>query len=437
MPRSNGQHVRLLLKAAVCCGSATMLLAPPARAQGAGGATVRGSVRDVSGGVLPGATVTVVNQRTTLTRTATTDSRGEYVIPALVSGPYRAQVDLAGFAPWQSGEFHLSPGDSLHLPTRLELRERSEAVDVEAVRALARTDTGAREGVITADQIQNLSIISRGALELLRVLPGTVSDQNMEAVSFGTGSNDLFSYSVNGQRGTQLNPVLDGSKILDIGSNSTMMANINPDMVEEVKVQTSNYAAEYGSGTVQITAVTKSGSSQLHGSAYDYWRNWRFAANDRSNNYAGVPRPESDYQYPGFNLRARCSCPGPTTTRSETSSSSSWASSTQHQIIDPGTTLGVVPTLDQREGDFSELLAAGGQNLGQPTAVTIPGGFPGEGEPAPGNDLRPYVDPYGRAFLGIYPLPNHVGPRQPLQLRLQQAAAAQPLAARVADSTGT
>ena len=120
----------------------------------------------------------------------------------------------------------------------------------------------------------------------------------------------LFGYIVNGQRGSQLNPVLDGSKILDIGSNISVMANINPDMVDEVKVQSSNYAAEYGSGTVQITAVTKSGSSQLHGSAYDYWRNWRFAANDRSNNYAGVRRPESNYNYPGFNLGGPLPLPG-------------------------------------------------------------------------------------------------------------------------------
>ena len=410
MPRSNGQHVRLLLKAAVCCCSATMLVAPPARAQGAGGATVRGSVSDVSGGVLPGATVTVVNQRTTLTRTATTDSRGEYVIPALVSGPYRAQVDLAGFARWQSGEFHLSPGDSRHLAATLELAGLREAVSVEAARAMARTDTGARESVISADEIQNLSIISRGALELLRVLPGTVSDQNMEGVSFVSGSNDLFGYSVNGQRGTQLNPVLDGSKILDIGSNSAVMANINPDMVEEVKVQTSNYAAEYGSGTVQITAVTKSGSSQLHGSAYDYWRNWRFAANDRSNNYAGVPRPASNYNYPGFNLGGPLRLPGTDFNKKKDKLFFFVGFEAQRQSLDPGTTLGVVPTLAQREGDFGELLTGGGQNLGQPAVVTIPAGFPGEGEAAPGNDLRPYVDPYGRVFLGLYPLPNHSDP---------------------------
>ena len=95
---------------------------------------------------------------------------------------------------------------------------------------------------------------------------------------------------------------MDGSKIVDFGSNGGVMLNINPDMIEEVKIQTSNYSAEYGSPHVQVSAVTKGGSSKLHGSVYDYVRNWRWNANDRSNSYAGVPRPESTYQYPGFNL---------------------------------------------------------------------------------------------------------------------------------------
>ncbi len=285
------RRLRLRLRwpvALLAWGSVVVGLLPrEVTAQGAGSATLRGTVTDASAAVLPGAAVVVVNQRTKLARTATTDARGEYVITALTSGPYRVQVDLAGFSRWQSDELHLSPGDSLHLATTLVVGERSETITVEAEHTLVRTDSGAREGVITSDQIQNLSIVSRGALELLRILPGTVSDHvSMEAVGFsssggvpGGGANNLFLYFVNGQRGTQLNPVLDGSNIIDFGSNSSVMTNVNPDMVEEVKVQTSNYAAEYGSGTVQITAVTKGGSSAFRGSVYDYWRNWRFAAN--------------------------------------------------------------------------------------------------------------------------------------------------------------
>jgi hypothetical protein len=177
-----------------------------------------------------------------------------------------------------------------------------------------------------------------------------------------------------------------------------------------VKIQTSNYAAEYGASHVQVTAVTKGGSSKFHGSAYDYVRTWRLNANDRSNNYAGVPRPESFYQYPGFNLSGPLLVPGTGFNKSRDKVFFFVGYEYQHQVVDPGTTLSVVPTLAQRQGDFSGLLASRGQNLAQPPTVTIPAGFPGAGEPAPNNDLRPYLDPLGQALLNLYPLPNHTDP---------------------------
>ena len=159
-------------------------------------------------------------------------------------------------------------------------------------------------------------------------------------MGFGGGGNDFFDTSVNGTRGTTISPVLDGSKVVDFGSNSSVMVNINPDMVDEVKVQTSNYAAEYGSSGVQVTAVTKGGSSSFHGSLYDYWRNWRFAANDRSNTVAGVPRPKSDYQYPGFNLSGPVLVPGTGFNKNRDKLFFFVGFEYQHQIIDPGTIAG-------------------------------------------------------------------------------------------------
>jgi hypothetical protein len=387
--------------------------APEARAQGASSATLRGTVVDTSGGVLPGAEVTIVNLRTAARRSATTGPAGTYVFVALVSGDYRVMVGLPGFRPWESAELHLSPGDSLEVEPRLEVGTQTERMEVTAERKMVRTNQGAREGLITSQQIQNLSIISRGAMELLKILPGTVTpDQStMETVGFTFSSaNDLNRYSVNGSRGTAISPVIDGPKIVDFGSNGTVMLNMNPDMVDEVKIQTSNYAAEYGSSHVQVTVVTKSGSSEFHGSAYDYVRSWRLNANDRSNNYAGVPRPESSYQYPGFSLSGPLLIPGSGFNKSRDEVFFFVGYEYQHQVVDPGTTLRVVPTLAQRQGDFSELLASQGQNLAQPPIVTIPAGFPGEGGPAPNNDLRPYVDPFGQAFLNLYPLPNYTDP---------------------------
>jgi hypothetical protein len=307
---------------------------------------LRGTILDTSGGVLPGASLTLTSVRTRATRTGTSDAAGSYVFVALTPGPYRLSVTLSGFEPWESGEAHLSPGDSLQLDATLAVAGHTEEVTVVAERQMVRLDQGAREGLITSDQIQDLSLISRGAMELLRILPGTVVPEQaaMERVGFYNGGNDYATQSVNGMRGTTVSPVLDGAKITDIGANNGVIVNMNPDMVDEVKVQAGNYAAEYGSAGLQVTAVTKGGGASFHGSVYDYWRSWRLAANDRSRNYAGLPRPENDYQYPGFNLSGPVLLPGIDFNRGRDRLFFFVGFEYQHQVIDPGTYFFVTPT---------------------------------------------------------------------------------------------
>ena len=162
---------------------------------------------DPSGSVLPGASATLTSVRTRSVRTATTDESGSHVFVGLAPGDYRLRVALPGFAPWESDDVHLSPGDSLQLDAKLALAGQTEQLEVTAVREMVRTDQGAREGLITAQQIQSLSIISRGAMELLKVLPGTVTpDQSsMETVGFNFGGvNALGSYSVRNERAPSL-----------------------------------------------------------------------------------------------------------------------------------------------------------------------------------------------------------------------------------------
>jgi hypothetical protein len=412
--RKNTGIASIVRAARLVLGVLLLLLgpAPRAAAQGAPSATLRGTIVDASGGVLPGATVTLTSIRTRAVRTGQSDAVGGYVFVALTPGPYRLSVSLSGFEPWESSEIHLSPGDSLQVDATLALAGHAEEVTVTAERQMVRLDQGAREGLITSDQIQDLSIISRGAMELLRILPGTVIPEQaaMERVGFYNGGNDYAWQSVNGMRGTTLSPVLDGAKLTDTGANNGVIVNMNPDMVEEVKVQAGNFSAEYGSPGLQVTAVTKGGGASFHGSLYDYWRSWRLAANDRSRNYADLPRPKNDYQYPGFNLSGPVLLPGTDFNRGRDKLFFFVGFEYQHQVIDPGTYLFVTPTEAQRRGDFSALLSGQGQNLAQPTVVTIPWGFPGAGTPAPNNDLSPYLDPMGRAFLSMYPLPNYQDP---------------------------
>ena len=156
----------------------------------------------------------------------------------------------------------------------MEVGQTSETVTVNATVDQIQTETGAKENTITAKQIDNLSIISRTAIELLRILPGVVApDQTeLESVGFVSGANNSNRYNVNGMRGEQNLITIDGSRMMDIGANNGSIITANPDMVQEVKVQTSNYAAEHGTSAIQISATTKGGSSGFHGSLYDYIR---------------------------------------------------------------------------------------------------------------------------------------------------------------------
>ena len=280
---------------------------------------------------------------------------------------------------------------------------------------MIQTETGAREGLLTAEQIDNLSIVGRSPLELLRILPGSVMPDvsSLESVGNLTGvsnTNQDAQYAVNGIRGSNTVVTLDGSRLADFGSNNGVIVVPNNDMVSEVKVQSSNYAAEFGSAGVQVNAITKGGSSEFHGTVYDYIRDYHFQANDRSNSITGTPRPKSKFQYPGGNLSGPILIPGTDFNKNRDKAFFFFGLEVQRQNIDFGSNQAVTPTAAQRNGDFSELLANNGSNLAQGTTVNIPGGYPGAGSAAPNNNLAPYIDPFGQMLMNLYPAANYNDP---------------------------
>jgi hypothetical protein len=394
---------------------------PAGAAQGAGTAIVRGTVSDSSGGILPGASVIITNTGTKEARTAVTNDRGGFAFPALFPGNYELKVELQGFKTYDAKNLTLSPNDNRGIDVQLEVGSLTEVVSVTSPVEIIQTETGAREGVIRAEQIENLSVVSRSSLELLRILPGVVSPdlEAIESVSFGGGANNTQGYTVNGIRSSGNTVSLDGSSLIDIGSNSGVIVTLNNDMVQEVKVQSSNFAAEYGSGAMNVSAVTKAGSSAFHGSLYDYIRPSGLQATDRSNSILFVDTDrngekdptKSKYNYPGGNIGGPIVLPGVKFNKDRNKAFFFVGFEVQRQEVDPGSRLGVVPTLRQRNGDFSESLTSNGQNLGQPVgSVNIPPGFTGAGTAAPGNNLAPYVTPLGRVLLNAYPQPNYNDP---------------------------
>jgi Carboxypeptidase regulatory-like domain/TonB-dependent Receptor Plug Domain len=373
-------------------------------------ATIRGTIQDSSGAVLPGATVSVTNTGTKAVQNTVSDSRGQYILSGLFPATYDLKVELSGFKSYEQKAVAVAPNDQRGIDVRLDVGQQSETVTVTAVSELIQTETGAREGLITAKQIENLSVIGRSALELLRILPGVVTEFNQgESVSFGGGGNATQNYTVNGIRASSNTVSLDGSSLIDIGSNNGVIVSLNNDMVQEVKVQSSNFAAEYGTGGMNVSGVTKSGSSKFHGSFYDYWRGHQLAANDRSNSITLTEKPKSSYQYPGGNIGGPITF-GDNYTKNKNRLFFFVAFEAQRQQVDSQAHFTRTYTQAMKNGDFSELLANRGSNLNSVPQLKIPQGFPNAGANAPNNDMRPYMNATGKYFASLYPNPNYNDP---------------------------
>ncbi len=393
-----------------------LVLMTSAKAYGQGNtATIRGTIQDSSGAVLPGATVTITNTGTKAVSTTVSDSRGQYILSGLFPGAYDLKVELSGFKSYEQKAVTLSPTDQRGIDVRLDVGQQSETVTVTAVSEVIQTETGAREGLITAKQIENLSVIGRSSLELLRILPGVVAPDQaaLESVTFGGGANNTQAYTVNGIRSSANTVQLDGSSLIDIGSNSGVIVTLNNDMVQEVKVQSSNFAAEYGTSGMNVSAVTKGGTSRFSGTLYDYNRNYRFAANDRSNSITRTEKPKSSFNYPGGNFGGPIIIPGLNWNRGRDKAFFFVGFEVQRQNVDPGSFLSTTLTDKMKRGDLSELLPANclGQSLNMNCGqFNIPTGFPGAGTAAPNNNFAPFVQPLGKVLASLYPSPNLTTP---------------------------
>ncbi len=399
--------------AVVCAMGAVTALA-----QTAGNATVRGRVADAQGGSITGASVQLINEATNDVRKTTTDKQGMYVFAGVFPGTYTLKTEMAGFKTVERKQNAIRPYDSKGIDVTLDLGQRTDIVTVVGQVEDIQTETGAREGILNAKQIDTISIISRSPLELLRIMPGVVApDQlTMENVGNTNGPNSTGGYSVNGVRGSNNAVTLDGSRMIDIGSNNGVIITPNTDMVQEVKVQASNYAAEFGNAGVHVSAITKGGSAEFHGTLYNYVRHNKLAANDRSRTILGdqttvaTARPKTQYWYPGINISGPVILPGSSFNKNRDKMFFFAAFEYQKQDYDAGASLGRVPTLKQRQGDFSEFsssnpLCASGTFLNQPCSTKIPNGQPGAGGET--TSLSPYATALGKRLMELFPLPNY------------------------------
>lgn len=374
----------------VVCAAA----AGSARAQGLTG-QLSGTVEDASGSIMPGANVTVKNTGTQVTREVTTDASGAFVVTELLAGTYEVTVSLEGFKTYVQTGIVLSANERVALRTiRLEVGELSEMVSVRAEAARVQTLSGERSGVISQEQLKEVTLKGRDYMGMLKLLPGVVDTQNREA----PGWNNLGGLSINGGRNNTINLTYDGVTNLDTGSNTGPFLAPGLDSIAEIKVLTSNYQAEYGrssGGTINV--VTKSGSREFHGGGFYARRDAAFNANEWQNNRAGRPKPDYTFNYSGWHLGGPVILPGFNKERNKL-----FFFFNQEFLprTDPGTLqFRTVPTELERRGDFSQSFDNNGNLIVIRDPLT--------GQPFPGNVIpADRIDPNGRALLNLFPLPN-------------------------------
>src|SRR5213592_1763840 len=239
-------------------------------------ATIAGVVQDASGAVIPGVSITIKNVETGATRTATSDEGGRYTVPELTLGDYEVEAQLAGFQTEVRSGITLTVGRSAVVNFALKVGQLSDKVTITEEAPLVESTTSAMSSLVDERTIRDLPLNGRSYDQLALLQPGVVTvgaGQASVAFDFGTGQR----FNVNGSRAYANTFMLDGTAINDHANGTPGGAagqNLGVDGVQEFKINTSVSPAEFGwsSGGV-ISAVTRSGTNDLHGAGFEFLRN--------------------------------------------------------------------------------------------------------------------------------------------------------------------
>ncbi len=361
-------------------------------------ATLVGKVIDQTGANVVGATVAIRNTATNETRTARTESDGQYTVSNLAPGTYDVIISMTGFRPLEEKNLELAADQTARLDANLQVGATTETVTVAADVGLLNTETSTKGDLITPAEVAEIPLNGRNFNDLAFTVAGV---QPSEAGAKGA------SYVAGGSRADSSGVFIDG---INDESPRDAGSQISPplDSLQEFKMETSDYTAQYGrlSGSV-VNMVTKSGGNRYHGSLFDYIRNDLFDAEPF--NFAAPPAPAKtklrQNQF-GADLSGPISIPHLYNGQDRTFFTLSIEMVRAVTGVISNT---IVPTLLERSGDFSQSLGGNPYYFHNPltntkAACTATGG-PGCLYPAP-YDKIPTLDPVAQKLLAYYPKPN-------------------------------
>jgi len=349
--------------------------------------TIAGSVRDSSGAGVASANITFVETSTNATMKTQSDASGDYASPPLRPGSYQVVAEAPGFKTQTRGTIVLRVQDRLRLNFDMAIGSVSENVVVTAETPTIQTDTSSLGEVVSTQQMTQLPLNGRDYIQLATLTTGVVrTSSGTNGNTGGSSTGGLNSFVANGTRGTLNNFLLDG---LDNNSNDNggVVLRTNVDAIQEFKLQTNSYSAEFGrSGGAVVNAITKSGSNRYHGNIFEFFRNSALDARDYFEDPTQKKASFKQNQFGGI-------LGGPIV-----KDKLFWFGDYQGTIIrNPLTWVSTVPTLAERTGDFSD--------PSEPTIYDPTTGLPFLGNKIP----APRIDAAAQAFMNLYPQPNQPG----------------------------
>lgn len=347
--------------------SLVMLLSPSSDAQQIN-ATLSGFVLDQNKAALPNATVLVESVQLAIQRTANTNEDGYFIVTSLPVGEYRLSVQAEGFATFVQEKVKVDVGNTLSLTIRLGIKEFSQQVSVtDTVYQTINKDNANIETLISGTQVTELSLNGRNWAQLVNLAPGTSALSNDSQQGTNVRIDDT---AINGLR-RRTAPTLDGVSNVDHGSVGTQVNNISVDAIQEFKLVSSPYSAEFGSQAgPAINVVTKRGTSSFHGSLFEFIRNDALNAYAWESKQVTTRAPEKSFlRFNNFGAFIG----GPAY-----KDKLFFFGGMEFKRPRTGRTISeLVPTEAMRNGDFSAFLPAGvpaGNTSCAPTGFTIPAG---------------------------------------------------------------
>lgn len=382
--------------------TAIVFLASPLLGQ-ANTSSLSGTVTDSSGAVIPGAVVLLRDEGTKMEHTVSTTNTGSYTFPNLAPATYTVKVDAKGFQSQVQQGTQIDPSIGRKLDFSLTVGSEASTVTVQADANVLQTESASVGQLVSSEQVKSIQLNGRSPIYLSQLEPGVSRNAPLSSFNFAI---DYSGPVVNGARGNESLLTLDGAPMVRTRANGTQIGVADVDTISQVQILTTSYPAQYGEtsgGLIQL--VPRSGTSDFHGSAYEYLRNSFLNANTWTRNQSNQPALRdhpSPFRFNQFGWSLNGPVIVPHLFNSSRQKLFFLAAQEYLRYRQNTTQTGKVPTALMRQGNFSELLTSnifyqGTVQLKDPTtgAVYLNNQIP-QGE----------LSQNGLALLNAYPAPN-------------------------------